>query len=64
NDVRSAGSDPRSAAATLKQITDRRAGMRGMFGGMAREASIYDVTAFGWHGAGEVLEAVADLAAR
>lgn len=67
SEVRDAGDEPAALSTTLQLLRARRATMLPLIqqlGGNREAPSVYDLTAFGWHGAGEVLEAVADLAAR
>lgn len=65
SEVRDAGSDPQALGRTLQKVLQRRVGLRPMLRRRGGEGpSVYDITSFGWHGAGEVLEAVADLAER
>lgn len=68
SEVRDRGGDARALGSTLQQLLERRANLRPMIGalggGQGDAPSVHDLTAFGWHGAGEVLEAVADLAER
>lgn len=65
-EVRRTGSDPDAQATTLQNLLARRAQLQPMLARLNRgnAPSVYDLTSFGWHGAGEVLQAVADLAAR
>lgn len=65
-DVRRAGPDPDALAFTLKQLLDQRAQLHGLVARLqpGNAPSLHDLTAFGWHGAGEILEATADLAER
>ncbi|MCA8948658.1 MAG: hypothetical protein KDE27_04105 [Planctomycetes bacterium] len=67
-DVRAAGRDPAALIRQLDQLRIRRATLlpivAQMGGGQGAAPSVFDLARFGWHGAGEVLEAIADLAAR
>jgi hypothetical protein len=60
-DVRAAGRGPAELERTLQQLLARRKLVPlGILGGAPPR--VHDLTSFGWHGSGEVLEAVADLA--
>jgi hypothetical protein len=69
-DVRARGADHDALLATLQSFLVHRKQSRAMLGrlpgngGNGNQASVYDLTSYGWHGAQEVLEAVAELAER
>jgi hypothetical protein len=64
SEVRRKGATPQALEQTLGALRERRAGALPMIGALRKgqATELYDLTSFGWHGAGEVLEAVADLA--